>query len=119
MDPPSVKISFLITLHSKDLEVLECIKNYFKVGEITKQSSQAAHRLRISSVKDLAVIIDHFNKYPLITSKWADFELLKQVFYLILKKEHLTIEGFQKIVGIKASMNRGLSYELKVAFPPL
>lgn len=36
---------------------------------------------------------------------------------LIQNKEHLTIEGVNKIVAIKASMNLGLSDELKVAFP--
>jgi hypothetical protein len=33
------------------------------------------------------------------------------------KKEHLTLEGIQKIVNLKASLNKGLSDELKVAFP--
>jgi hypothetical protein len=33
------------------------------------------------------------------------------------QKEHLTSEGLAKIVALKASMNRGLSEELKVAFP--
>ena len=32
------------------------------------------------------------------------------------RKEHLTIEGLHKIVAIKASLNLGLSEELKVAF---
>jgi len=36
---------------------------------------------------------------------------------LVNRKEHLTEEGLAKIVSIKASMNRGLSEELKVAFP--
>ncbi len=31
--------------------------------------------------------------------------------------EHLTIEGLQQIVNIKASINLGLSFQLKVAFP--
>jgi len=31
-------------------------------------------------------------------------------------KEHLTIEGLRKIFAIKASLNLGLSEELKVAF---
>jgi hypothetical protein len=37
----------------------------------------------------------------------------------VLKKEHLTIEGLQKIINIKASMNLGLSgrSSLKAAFP--
>jgi hypothetical protein len=36
----------------------------------------------------------------------------------MLNKEHLTMKGLYKIVAIKASMNRGLSEELKIAFPP-
>jgi hypothetical protein len=35
---------------------------------------------------------------------------------LIRNKEQLTMEGLQKIVAIKASINHGLSDELKVAF---
>ena len=36
---------------------------------------------------------------------------------MINAKEHLTIEGLHKIVAIKASMNWGLSDELKKEFP--
>jgi hypothetical protein len=35
---------------------------------------------------------------------------------LILKKEHLTLEGIKKLVSIKSSMNLGLSPELKTIF---
>lgn len=34
-------------------------------------------------------------------------------------KEHLTIEGLQKIVAIKTFLNLGLSDELKTAYPNL
>lgn len=67
--------------------------------------------------KDLAVIIDHFDNYPLITQKRADFELFKLAVELINKKEHLTMEGLNKIVSIKASLNKGLNEELQTAFP--
>ena len=33
------------------------------------------------------------------------------------RKEHLTNEGLQKIVNIRATINLGLSDELKKAFP--
>lgn len=36
---------------------------------------------------------------------------------LMLNKEHLKEEGFQKIVNIRASLNLGLSDKLKEAFP--
>ena len=71
----------------------------------------------VRTLKDLAVIIDHFDKYPLITSKWSDFELFKQVVGKINRKEHLTLEGLQQIVNIRASINNGLSPKLKEAFP--
>jgi hypothetical protein len=67
----------------------------------------------------LAKVLDHFDKYPLITQKRADYELFVQAFNLIQNKEHLTEEGLRKIVAIKASLNLGLSEELKAAFPKI
>lgn len=63
------------------------------------------------------VILPHFVKYPLITQKLGDFLLFKSVLDMINGKEHLTMEGLQKIVSIKASVNHGLTESLKVAFP--
>jgi len=67
------------------------------------------------------LVIDHFDKYPLITHKLADYLLFKQAFELVNRKEHLTLgpkgPGIQKIVNIKASSNKGLSDQLKSAFP--
>lgn len=54
---------------------------------------------------------------PLLTQKRSDFELFKSVVKLINQKEHKTAEGLQEIVNLKASMNWGLSEELKEAFP--
>jgi hypothetical protein len=70
----------------------------------------------IRSVKDLAVIIDHFDKYPLITQKQANYILFKQALELINRKEHLTSKGLQKIVNIRASMNNGLTEVLTESF---
>ena len=44
--------------------------------------------------------MDHFDKYPLMTEKWSDFQLFKQVFILFLSSEHLTENGLRKIVAI-------------------
>jgi hypothetical protein len=43
----------------------------------------------------------------LITKKRADYLLFKQVLELIKTKEHLTQEGLEKLVAIKASINIG------------
>ena len=55
-------------------------------------------RYRVSSINDLKVILNHFDKYLLITQKLADYELFKQAILLIQNKEHLTDEGLRKIV---------------------
>jgi len=53
----------------------------------------------------------------LISQKWSDYQLFKQVVELIKLKQHLTKEGLKKIVSIKAVLNNGLSVQLKQAFP--
>jgi hypothetical protein len=35
-------------------------------------------------------ILPHFKKYPLLTQKRADFELFKQIVFMMNNKEHLT-----------------------------
>ena len=67
---------------------------------------------RIKSVKDLAqYVIPHFEEYPLLTQKRADFLLFKQVVDLMHRKEHLTSKGLLDIISLKASLNLGLPDE--------
>ena len=76
-------------------------------------------QLRIFSVNDLLKVFNHFDQFPLLTQKQADYELFKQAFNIILNKEHLTMEGLTKIVAIKAYLNQGLSGDLKSSFPAI
>jgi len=100
------------------LILLKSIKSYFKdTGKMYSDHVRSKIHLQVTSVKDLKIIIEHFDKYPLKTKKFADYILFRKVFNLILDKQHLTTEGINKIVAIKASTNLGLSSELKVAFP--
>ena len=68
-------------------------------------------------LKDLPIIIKHFEEYPLLTQKRADFELFKESIQLMLNKSHFTVEGLKKIISLKMSMNKGLSSSLQAAFP--
>lgn len=94
---------------------MELIQSYFGVGTISKQGNDSVG-YRVTRTQDLIKIIDHFNKYSFVTQKQADFVLFKQAMDLINNKEHLTIEGLKKIVAIRASLNLGLTEELKNAF---
>jgi hypothetical protein len=68
-------------------------------------------------LKEIKNLIKHLNKYQLNTHKRADFMLLNMAVAIMERGEHFTIEGIKKLVNIKASMNLGLSDQLKEAFP--
>lgn len=109
---------FAIGLHQRDKEVLNIIQNYFgRVGRITIRKDVAIYW--VSSLQDLNnKIIPHFLKYYLLSQKKkADFILFKNIIDLMIRKEHLTLDGLLKIVSIKASINRGLTNDLKRDFP--
>jgi LAGLIDADG endonuclease len=102
----TVEPVFSIRLHDKDLATLKLIQAYFEgIGKIYHHDQISEATFRVGSLNELDVIIRHFLKYPLITQKYSDFILFKQVIDLIKNKEHLTLQGVLKIANIKASMN--------------
>lgn len=115
----AVRARFNIALHSKDLPLLRSIQTFFGgIGSIYESKDGKSVSFVVCKSEDLTtVIIPHFLKYPLVTQKWGDFLTFKWIIELMNKKEHLTEEGLCKIVSIRAALNRGLSEELKIAFP--
>lgn len=111
-----VKPIFSISLHNKDIKLLEAIQRTLKTGKIYKHGVDSI-QYRVSSLKNLQIITDHFDSYPLITQKRADYLLFKQAITIIKNKEHSSIEGLLKLVGIKATLNWGLSDKFKESFP--
>ena len=111
-----VQQCWLISIHVKDKPLLEDVKICLRVGIISMHGLYAV-QLLVRSIEELKVIIEHFEKYPLITKKRADFELFKLVNSLMLRGERLTPEGLRKIIAIRAAMNLGLSEKLRAAFP--
>ena len=72
----------------------------------------------MSALEDLKVIINHFDKYLLLTNKQYDYLLVKQVINFMEPGRHLTIEGLNKIMSIKAVLNNPeISDSLNIAFP--
>ena len=115
----SVRAIFQISLHKKNKGLLEKIKYFFGVGQVV-QRKDGAYFYQVTSLNDLLLIIEHLEKYPLITEKHADFRLFKQVVDLMLKQQHLIESGLAKIVDIKASMNFSkISVSLQSKFPKI
>jgi hypothetical protein len=85
------------------------------VGKIYLQGTTSVE-YRVFSIKELKIVLDHFDNFPLLSQKYADYFLFKQAYLLLVNREHLTPEGLRKIISIKASLNNGLSEALKEAF---
>nr|YP_010391119.1 LAGLIDADG endonuclease [Fusarium ussurianum]UPX02486.1 LAGLIDADG endonuclease [Fusarium ussurianum]UPX02542.1 LAGLIDADG endonuclease [Fusarium ussurianum] len=115
-----VRPTFQIKLDIRDLSLLEEIKIYFNnTGSINTSNKECVYKVR--SLKDISIIISHFDKYNLITQKKADFELFKLIINKLNSQEHLSYEVgatvLQEIISIRASMNLGLSSSVKEDFP--
>lgn len=107
---------FKITLHKKDIDLLKALQAFF--GGVGKISGSEVVSYRVESVNSLVNnIFTHLDKYPLQTQKKADYELFKRIVMLMDKKQHLTGEGLQNIINIKAALNKGVSEELMAEFP--
>ena len=97
---------FRIDLHCRDLLLLRKIQSFFGVGIINQYESKNSVVYSVQSLRDIInVIIPHFDQYPLITQKRADYLLFKQGIELLNLKARSNIESIQEIVSIKASLN--------------
>jgi hypothetical protein len=77
--PLSVRLYFQIGLHLKDEKILKLIQSTLGVGKIYRSKTRLdSVELQVSSFKDMSAIIKFFDKYPLITQKWADYLLFKK-----------------------------------------
>jgi hypothetical protein len=77
-----------------------------KVGKIYRNKSRPdASELQISSIKEMKLIVDYFDRQSLLSQKYADYLLFKEAYLLISNKEHLTRKGLEKLVSLKASSN--------------
>jgi len=113
---------YTIQLHIKDIELLNKLKSFFGIGSITikkdKQGNPLSAVYSVQSLKDLSnVIVPHFDKYPLLSKKRADYLLFKNIVNLMVGGFHLSEKGLKKIISIKASMNKGISSELQQEYP--
>jgi hypothetical protein len=98
-------------LHKKDIELLNKIQSFFEVGTVSTAGDKFA-LYRVRSRNSLLVIISHFNKYPLQTTKVNNFILFCNILNLMGKKYHVDIEGFLNIASLINKLNNPLSPSL-------
>ena len=114
-----ILVVFSINFHKKDEELLKLIQLYFGCGNIYKGSKDSLNFMIVDIKQIFNTVIPHFDKFPLLSQKKADFELFKRIVEIMHRKEHLLSSGLQEIVNLKAFLNFGLSDDFKAIFPDI
>lgn len=109
------RLVFGINLHVKDLPILLRFKDTFGVGTVSTKGKVTRYTVR--TFKDLAVIVNHFKLYPLVSSKYLVYQYWLQAYNIMATKEHFNYQGMTKLAALKNLTNFGLSDSLKEAFP--
>ena len=82
--------------------------NYLGFGRYVARKGAEHGELIVSDIDNIiSKVIPFFSKYPLFGVKSKDFQDFKQVAILINNKDHLTVNGLEKIRQIKTGMNKG------------
>ena len=80
-----VQSKFQIGLHKRDLSLLLQFRQILGgIGSIHINSSRKTVNYSVDSNKDLINLINHFEKYTLLTQKAADFIFFKQVAFCFI-----------------------------------
>ena len=101
---------FSIELRKDDEEILKRIQTLLGIGTIYyvkfRNNAWNDHaKLKVRSVKELhEIIIPFFRTYPLQAKKAKVFELFAQIVEMMMKKEHLSYGGIQKIKKLRDQM---------------
>ena len=96
---------FTVVQHEVDEQVLYALKAYFGCGVVRKNhGTRLSYRVR-GHQNLLDKIIPFFEKHQLKTRKGVDFRKFRKVVLWMERKEHLTIDGIEKIRKIQKTMN--------------
>jgi len=99
---------FTINQHKQSLEFLKSIQKFLGCGKIYEKSPNKSNVLTYTVYSRRTIyekIIPFLDKHPIISNKQKDYRIFREIIFQMQKKEHHTIEGFQKIVKLAFSMN--------------
>ena len=106
---------FSVVQGARSVSVLWELKDFFKVGNVYRNSRHDNHRedlfrYSVRRVAELSeVVIPFFWEHQLRSAKRLDFEKFAQCVELIRAKRHIEREGLADLLEIAQTMNRQLS----------
>ena len=92
--------------YDKTNESYENILNKIALDLETKLNIRKNYYIiRIENQKTVNNLINYLDKYQLLSSKYLDYLIWKDVYSIILSKKHMTFENRELILKLKNSMN--------------
>jgi LAGLIDADG endonuclease len=79
-----LKFSLVASNNPANLRLFQSLQTFFSGGRI----SQNILRFVVTDLPTLLKVRDHFNKFPLQSTKWVNFQLWNQVLDMMVAKEH-------------------------------
>jgi len=112
-EPRKCSCAFKITQKDHSMGILYDLQKYFKCGIIVLDNKKYnAYKFIVTKNEDLFnIILPHFDKYPLITSKNLDYLDFKKVVLMCKNGLHLINSNRKKIFIIKNNMNSKRSFD--------
>ena len=109
-----VRVSFSIGQSNTSKEMMERIALFFYQTSKNIRSDKNLLKYETRNVNHiLAIVIPHFQKYPLQSNKKNDFLAFSKVCVLLQQKRHLTSRGLKQIFDISYQMNLNLKKETR------
>lgn len=95
-----------VVQHQSDIALLHRIRTFMQCG-VVRRNHGDRYCWRVRDLKNLTqIILPFFQKHPLRSKKNIEFEKFADVVRRMQKGEHLTADGFNKIVTLASSMNK-------------
>ena len=101
-----VRPSFSVSQNADRAEPLYVIQRTWNCGYIRPDRSDKTLKFEVRTVGDLVSrVIPHFRRWPLMSSKDADFARFARICESVVDGEHLERDGFETIVRLAMEMN--------------
>ena len=101
-----VRPSFSVSQNKDRSEVLYAIQDAWGCGFIRPDRSDKTLKYEVRNVEALVTtVVPHFRRFPLLSSKQADFERFARVCETVSVRDHLQPDGFERIVRWSMEMN--------------
>jgi len=80
---------------------LDLIQKHFECGYIRRDYSDKTVKFEVRDHNDLMnKIIPHFKRFSFLSSKQKDFKLFKTICKIVDRREHLTKDGFIRVLNL-------------------